>query len=62
MTLAKARAFVTHSEACPGRLPGPCAGHHIKALLANDKDPGPGECGFWLSQLRTSGGGAGWDT
>jgi GH25 family lysozyme M1 (1,4-beta-N-acetylmuramidase) len=50
MTLEEARAFVTHVNKMTGRWPGLYAGHYLKELLGNSKDPVLSSCWFWLSQ------------
>src|SRR5215470_2154876 len=50
MTLAQARAFVTHVEAMTGRWPGLYSGHYVKELLGGRVDPVLGQCWFWLAQ------------
>jgi len=51
MTLAEARAFVTHINQTLGRFPGLYSGYYIKELLGTNTDPVLANCWFWLSQF-----------
>jgi lysozyme len=50
MTLAEARAFVTHVQQRTGRWPGLYSGDLIKKLLGSNRDPILANCWLWLAE------------
>ncbi len=50
MSIAQARAFVTHCQARTGKWPGLYSGHAVREALRGASDPVPAHCWLWLAQ------------
>ncbi len=50
MTLAQARAFVSHVHARTGQWPGLYSGHYLRELLGDDHDEVLAHCWLWLAR------------